>query len=145
MKSQTNYFLQTLEHLRNYEEVMLYGNLLEITNEQAAEAVIYLQREFEHEKLTHQCKAIPVFDSKAALWAARTIYTSAQLMLYREHKEIELELLFAPYHLPMTASAQLSADLMLRFLPDIITHLKMISPEDALVPLLEKHITQWRY
>lgn len=142
---QTNYFLQTLEHLRNYEEVLLYANLLEITSENELEAVEFLRKEFEHEKINYACKIGQDFDSNAALWAAKTIYISAQLMLYRENKDAELEILLPSYQLSKSASSQLSADLVLRFLPDIITHLKMINPEDSLISILEHHLIQWHF
>lgn len=145
MKTRTNYFLQTLEHLRNYEEVMLYANLLEVSNEQELEAIEFLRKEFENEKLNYPSDKIESFDAGAALWAAKTIYTSAQLMLYRENKDTELELLMPSYPRPISASAQLSADLVLRFLPDIITHLKMINADDAVIKILEKHLVQWHF
>lgn len=45
--TEINYFLQTLKHLRRYEEVMLYANLLEVTNQEEAEVIDYLRNEFE--------------------------------------------------------------------------------------------------
>ena len=61
MKTQANYFLQTLEHLRNYEEVMLYANLLQVSPEQELEAMGFLHKEFENEKLNYPCLSIEPF------------------------------------------------------------------------------------
>ena len=124
---------------------MLYANLLEINDSQEKEALDYLRREYDHERIDYPCKDLPGFDPSAALWAARTIYTAAQLLLYRENRESDLQLLFPDYPGEISSDAQLSADLVLRFLPDMIVQLKLIDPEDALIPILEKHLMQWHY
>lgn len=139
-----NYFLQTIEHLRHYEEVMLYGNLLDVTENHEQEVSDYLEKEYQLERLHYPFDA-PVFEPAAAQWAGKYIYIAAQLLLYRENKPDELAALLAPYKGVITAGAILSADLLLRFLPDIIKHLKAIDPEDNLVDLLEKQLHIWHF
>jgi len=139
-----NYFLQTIEHLRHYEEVLLYGCLLQVPEEQVEEIARYLAREYEQECLHYPFTA-PALDPAAAAWAAKTVYISAQLLLYREHKEADLEALLPGYAAALTPGAVLSADLVLRFLPYVINHLKVIDPEDKLIEVLEAHLITWHY
>jgi MoxR-vWA-beta-propeller ternary system domain bpX4 len=139
-----NHFLQTIKHLRDYEEVMLYGNLLQVSEEHQQETVDYLSNEYKREALNYPGKA-PLFDSYAALWSARTIYIGSQLLLYRENKEADIEMLLPAFEKEISASTMLSADLLLRFLPDLVTHLKVLDPSDKLVAILEIHLRTWHY
>lgn len=142
--NQANYFCQTLQHLRAYEEVLLFANLLQFSEEEQGEAIGFLAKEYAEEALHYPYEA-PAFDGAAALWAARTVYMAAQLLLYRENKVAELEALLPAYPHTIGPSAVLSADLTLRFLPDILLQLKAIDPEDALIDVLEAHLKAWHY
>jgi hypothetical protein len=139
-----NYLLQTTQHLRHYEEVMLYGNLLLVSEEHLNQTVEYLQKEYSNESLNYPFVA-PKFDPAAARWASKLVYTAAQLMLYRENKEADINKLLAAYDGELTPSVVLSADLVLRFLPHIIAHLKVIDPEDQLIKILENHLLIFHY
>jgi hypothetical protein len=141
---QVNYFGQTVKHLRAYEEVMLFANLLQVSAEDQEEVVQFLMKEYKEECLSYPCTA-PAFDRASALWAAETVYTASQLLLYRENKADELELLLPKFSYEQTPSAVLSADLTLRFLPDILLELKLIDPEDPLISHLESHLNNWHY
>ena len=132
------------QHLRYYEEVMLYGNLLHVSDEDGAVAVAYLESEYMNEALEYPFEA-PRFDAEAALWAAKILYTATQLLLYREHKEKDLESLLPEFKGEINASAMLSADITLRFLPPVITQLKGIDPEDKLIEILSEHLVTWHY
>jgi hypothetical protein len=139
-----NYFLQMLQHLRHYEEIMLYGNLLHVSKEDGLAAAAYLEAEYKTEALDFPFKA-PRFDADAALWAAKILYIATQLLFYREHKEADLESLLPTYNKDIDAAAMLSADLTLRFLPLVITQLKRIDPEDGLIELLTAQLVTWHY
>ena len=139
-----NYFLQTLQHLRQHEEVLLYNNLLHATAQQQQEAAVYLAEEYQRESINYPFGA-PAFNPPAALWAARTVYTASQLMLYREQGVAELEGLLPEYDKTIDAAAVLSADLLLRFLPSIISQLNALNPDDKLIRLLLFHLTRWHY
>lgn len=139
-----NYFLQTVQHLRQYEEVLLFANLLRVSEEDQKEAVRYLASEYKEEAVNYPYRP-PPFDEAAALWAAKTVYVAAQLLLYRENKEADLPPLLPAYEGTVTASAVLSADLLLRFLPDVLLQLKAIDPDDALIAVLERHLRTWHY
>lgn len=123
---------------------MLFASQLHFSEEEQLDAVRYLAKEYEEEALNYPFK-VPPFDEEAALWAAKIVYTASQLLLYRENKAHELTALLPAYFHPINASAILSADLTLRFLPDILLQLKAIDPEDPLIALLEGHLKTWHY
>jgi len=136
-------FLDTIYHLRTIEQVILYDKIMTISKAEENEIILFLETEFEKEILEYPGIA-PNFNSQAALWAAKTVYLAAQLLLNREHKISDLSLLL-PEHKVNDASAILSADLCLRFLPQIIEKIKKIDPEDLIIPILEKHLFQFHY
>ena len=139
-----NYFLYMVQHLRQHEEVMLYGNLLHIDDSDAAETVAWLQEEYGKESSEYPHTA-PPFDAAAALWAAKTMNAAAQLLLYRENKPEDLGSLFPPFDREIDSSAILSADLCLRFLPDTLRELKLIDSLDPLILILENILQAWHY
>ncbi len=139
------FFLKMIQHLRKNEEVMLYSDdLLPVSNTEQQMIVAYLAEEFKMESVTYPVNTIN-FDPKAALWAAQTIYTAAQLILYRKDEKKVLTTLFPDFPEKITDSALLSADLCLRFLPEILRQIKLIDMEDELIVILEKHLTKWHY
>lgn len=140
-----NYFLEMIQTLRKQEEVILYGNILHVNEKYTESVTNFLYTEYQKEIVEYPDSNTPEFDSEAALWAAKTIYIAAQLLLYRENKETDLDLLLADYTAIRNASSVLSADLCLRFLPDILMQLKMIDSEDALIEILERKIVYWHY
>jgi hypothetical protein len=139
-----NYFLNMVQHLRQHEEIMLFGNIVKIDDNDAAEVAVYLQEEYRKESQEYPYTA-PPFDVAAALWAAKTMNMAAQLLLFRENKPEDLNSLFPPYENELTASALLSADLCLRFLPDTVRELKLIDSMDSLIQLLENILATWHY
>ena len=137
-------FLNMITTLRQQEEIMLYDCVLNVSENEATEVVKFLQHEYQQEALNFPYE-VPFFDENAALWAAKTVYIAAQLMLYRQHNEADLGILFPNFPIEITPSAVLSSDLCLRFLPSMIVHLKMIDSEDRLIEILENQLYQWHY
>ncbi|MDI3319394.1 hypothetical protein [Pinibacter soli] len=137
------YFLKMIQHLRVEEQVMLYGNLFETSSDEE-EVCSFLQTEYQQESLTHPFQS-PSFDGAAALWGARLIYNAAQLLLYRQNKPNDLIALFPDFQNEVTPSAIVSADLCLRFLPDVIAPLRLIDGEDQLIGILENHLKIWHF
>ncbi|MBB4801933.1 hypothetical protein HNP37_001994 [Flavobacterium nitrogenifigens] len=137
-------FLETIYHLRTIEQIILYNKVIAISEKEETETIQFLETEYEKEILEYPGTA-PKFNPQAALWGAKTIYISAQLLLNREHKISDLEVLLSDYKGKQNASAILSADLCLRFLPQIIAEMKRVDPEDLVVPILEKHISRFHY
>jgi MoxR-vWA-beta-propeller ternary system domain bpX4 len=138
------FFLKMIQTLRQQEEIMLYGNILNISEREAVEVTAFLNHEYQQESLSYPYIA-PFFDENAALWGAKTVYIAAQLILYRENSEADLATLLPNFPQNPTAAALLSADLCLRFLPSMIVQLKLIDPEDELVAVLENLLHHWHY
>ncbi|AWK06970.1 hypothetical protein HYN56_23150 [Flavobacterium crocinum] len=137
-------FLDTIYHLRTIEQVILYDKLITIAPTEENEAVLFLETEYEKETLEYPGIA-PGFNSESALWAARTVYLATQLLLHREHKMSDVKELLPFYIGVIDASAIISADLCLRFLPQIITEIRKIDPEDLIIEILEQHLIQFHY
>lgn len=139
-----NYFYKVIHNLRQYEEVMLYANVLIFNKEEEEKVIAFLAKEYELESINYPNTA-PGFNPEAALWAAKTVYLAAQLILYRQNKEQDLATMFPNYHLEIDSSAVVSADLCLRFLPHMITQLSIIDSEDVLIKILETILAHWPY
>ena len=78
-----SYFLKSIQALRQQEEILLFENILDISESASLEVVEFLQLEYRLESLDYPFD-VPQFDATAALWAAKTIYFCSQLVLYRE-------------------------------------------------------------
>lgn len=138
------YFLQTIQHIYEHESVILYNNIFDISDEETVQVVEFLRLMYDTESLDFPHDPV-VFDGEAALWSAKTIYCAAQLILYRQHSPLELSKMLPAYQGRIDASSILSADLMLRFLPDLITNLASIDLDDALIAILQKILETWHY
>jgi hypothetical protein len=137
-------FLDTIYHLRTEERIILYDKLIEIPKNDEADAILFLESEYEKEAL-HYPYTVPQFDAKAALWAAKTVYFGAQLFLHREHKIEELKTILPKYEGTRNASAILSADICLRFLPQINEELKIVDADDPVVGIFSNYLQQFHY
>ncbi len=139
-----NHFLNMIRLLRQHEEVMLYGNLLQVTPLDTEVVTTFLEEEYHREALQYPSDA-PPFHAAAAIWSAHIVYKAAQLILYRENKPEDLRAMFPVFEGERNASAILSADLCLRFIPVMRQHLHVIDPEDPLLELLDELLLQWHY
>lgn len=122
---------------------MMHGHFIPI--EKTNEAVVdFLRSEF-----IMQSPALPEgdfhFDRDAAYWAAELLYYSSQLLLNREEVFEDVEKFLRQYEGKMDRSAVLSADLTLRFLPDLIDELININVEDPLIEKLQIISKAWPY
>lgn len=140
----SQYFYDAIYGLRQHEEIVLHDKLLQYIPEDEVLVQNFLQIEYDNESLNYPFSP-PAFDAAAALWAAKTTYTSCQLILFRENKEAELPLLLPAYHGGKDAGAILSADLCLRFLPQIVRQTKQVDPDDQLIEIIDAHLSLWHY
>jgi MoxR-vWA-beta-propeller ternary system protein len=145
MKSPDNTcFFDTIYHLRSHEEVLFYNRFTNIPPEEEFLVKDLLKIEYMNECPDYPF-AGPAYDEQAACWAAKTVYFALQLMLNREKKGPELKDILPAYAGEITPGAVLSADLCLRFLPEILHKTRAIDGEDALIPVLEAHLQVWHY
>ncbi|SIR05999.1 hypothetical protein [Chryseobacterium sp. RU33C] len=137
-------FLDTIFLLRKEECITLFSSLQQISPQEEAEAGDYFETEFEKERLeflSHQL----ICNKEAAVWAAKVLYHSAQLYLIRENTEKNIENLIPGFKGTRDISSILSADLSLRFLPQVVAALNTADPEDPVIAMLENILTQFHY
>lgn len=85
----------------------------------------------------------PPFELLAAHWAALVLYHTVQLALVRELDEATVHATLPAYGSEPTPAAQLSADLLLRYLPDLLQLARGLAPADVLVSRLQALARQW--
>ncbi|PWN62375.1 hypothetical protein [Chryseobacterium oncorhynchi] len=137
-------FLDTIFLLRKNQCITLFSNLQEISLKEETEAGDYFETEFEKERLEFLSDQL-VCDKTTAVWAAKVLYHSAQLYLIRENTAKNIENLIPRFQGTKNVSSILSADLSLRFLPEVIIALNSVDPEDTLITLLEDILTEFHY
>ena len=137
-------FLDTLFRLRNDGHITIFTDIQDIPKKEEQEVATFLESEFENERLEFLSDKID-YDSETAVWAAKILYRSAQLYLIRKDTDKNLEKLIQPFKGKMNVPAILSADLSLRFLPQIISALQSADPEDVLIKMLENILNQFHY
>jgi hypothetical protein len=144
MEFKSSPFMETLYLLRTIEQIILYNKVMEISDTETQDAATFLEEEYQKETLNYPYTA-PEFHAKAAIWASKIVYFSAQLLLYRENQVSDLTVFLPKYSGIMNASAILSADICLRFLPQIREELKRIDTEDPILPIIEQHLEQFHF
>jgi len=87
---------------------------------------------------------LPELNMGVGLWGARTIYGACQLIVFRQLDEQAIGELLPPLtEVCDPPSRHWSADLALRFLPDVLRHASVASEEDPLVRHLRSLAYQW--
>lgn len=137
-------FLDTLFLLRKDECITIFTDLHEISKKEEQDAADYFESEFEKERVEFLSDQINC-DRETAVWAAKVVYHSAQLYLIRKDTAKNLEKLIPQFDGKRNISSILSADLSLRFLPQIISALQNADPEDLLIKMLENILQQFHY
>ena len=137
-------FLDTLFLLRKEGTLTVFSDLKTLSEKEEKEAEDFFESEFEKERLDFLSDKIP-FNKEAAIWAAKVLYHSAQLYLIRKDTAKNLEKLIPQYQGEKNTSAILSADLSLRFLPQLLDALQVADSTDPLVKMLENILQQFHY
>ncbi|MGO4708943.1 hypothetical protein AB4Y90_07425 [Chryseobacterium sp. 2TAF14] len=137
-------FLETLFLLRKEGALTVFSDLKTLSEKDEKEAEDFFQSEFEKERLEFLSDQV-AFNKEAAIWAGKILYHSAQLYLIRKDTAKDLEKLIPQYQGEKTVSAILSADLSLRFLPQLLVALQVTDSTDPLVIILENILYQFHY
>ncbi|SHL99947.1 hypothetical protein [Chryseobacterium contaminans] len=137
-------FLDTIFLLRKNECITLFSNIHAISPKEEQEAEVYFEAEFEKERLEFLSDQL-ICNTTTAVWAAKILYHSAQLYLIREDTANNLENFIPEFKGIRDISSILSADLSLRFLPEVIMALNSADPEDPLIKMLEDILTEFHY
>jgi hypothetical protein len=144
MVENTSPFLDTLFLLRTEECITIFSNIQTISKKEEQDAADYFESEFEKERLEFLSDQLTC-DRETAVWAAKVFYHAAQLYLVRENTAKDLDQLIPEFKGTRNISSLLSADLSLRFLPQVITALQNVDPNDPLIGRLENILLQFHY
>ncbi len=88
----------------------------------------------------------PEFNPVAASWAAVRLYRACQFLVFRDlGAELASDQILLPCPAPVSPSVTHSADLTLRYLPEVIVLARGISPGDPLLVALHQLARQWPY
>lgn len=137
-------FLDTLFLLRKEGTMTIFSDIKSISQKEEQDAADYFESEFEKERLEFLSDKINC-DRETAVWAGKVLYHSAQLHLIRENTAKDLSELIPLFKGKREINSILSADLSLRFLPQIISVLQDVDPEDPLIKILENILQQFHY
>lgn len=144
MMESTSAFLDTLFLLRKEECITIFSDVKEISKKEEQDAADYFETEFEKERLEFLSDQLSC-NTETAVWAAKVLYHAAQLYLIRRDTAKDLDKLIPPFKGRVDISSILSADLSLRFLPQIMLALQNADPEDVLIKMLENILQQFHY
>ncbi len=95
-KASTNPFLKMMQRLLLHNELVLYGLVLEVDEDQVLEVIVLLYEIYNVESKNFRGEA-PKFDKEAAKWSSKILFHAAQFLMYRDHKPELLENFFVPY------------------------------------------------
>ncbi|WP_228394352.1 hypothetical protein [Chryseobacterium glaciei] len=144
MMENTSPFLDTLFLLRKDECITIFADIKEISKKEEQDASDYFETEFEKERLEFLSDEINC-NKETAVWAGKVLYHSAQLYLIRRDTAKDLNELIPSYKGTRDISSILSADLSLRFLPQIVEGLQTADAEDPLIKMLESILSEFHY
>lgn len=137
-------FLDTLFLLRKEGTLTIFSDFKTLSEKEEKESEDFFESDFEKERLDFLSDKIS-FNKEAAIWAAKVLYHSAQLYLIRKDTAKNLEKLIPQYLGEKNVSAILSADLSLRFLPQLVDALQIADSTDPLVKMLGNILHQFHY
>ena len=83
------------------------------------------------------------FDAETALRAAEYLWVACWYVVRRDEPEEMVAVELAPLPAPRTAAEHLSADLVLRYLPDVHRRAQAFAPGDRLTALLAEELRRW--
>ena len=116
--------------------------LLEAQDINEAGKILYTYYQDDVLEMPHSA---PGFSEEAATWGAEYLYKAVQLIVLRDVEEEMINNDLKPYTGQLTPAVIYSADLMLRYLPQLFELAKGLAPGDLLVQVLKKAARQWPY
>lgn len=125
-------------------QVTVPNHIIDFELNPSDQSIILLEEYYRADALTMPHTA-PSFHPEAALWAAKYIFSTIQLVLLRDIGEERMNELLTGYTGEYTPEAIYSADLTLRFLPDIFKFASGLSPEDPLIAKLKLTAQLWPF
>lgn len=137
-------FFNSIYELRTAEHIILFGKQTLTTESEDIEVVQFLEMNYKDESIGYPNTA-PTFDAKAALWAAKITYYLSQFFLFREDTAKDIPQLLPPYSGIIDEASLLSADLCLRFVPEILRQLHHVDAEDPIITHVNNILSKFHY
>ena len=135
---------QFILNLLEKGQVLLEGKLRDFSKTELEEAAKVLKVYYDHDKIEMPYQA-PDFEPGSALWGATYLYHTMQLSLLRDENEETVREYLTASTASKTPSVIYSADLMLRYLPQLLNISKGLAPDDVLVKCLMETAVQWPF
>lgn len=139
-----NSFYDTIVHLRQNEEVVIFSDKMQISKLEERLITDFLRHEYQQES-TNYPHVAPEFSPQSALWAAKLVYSVVYLHFFRHQSSNEVISLLRPDTEQPSAAQMLSADIVLRFLFPLYLELKNADPQDLILPEIEKSLKAYHY
>ena len=133
-----------INHLVREGQVTVVDQLIPFTPQELLETQTILENYY-HSDVLEMPGTAPAFDATAASWAAQYIYRIVQLAMLRDAGAAALTRWLTPYASASTAAQIYSADLCLRYLPDLLSLSKGLAPDDPLVQQIRETAMQWPF
>ena len=134
-----------------YRQLLDSGQVRLRSSESAREAelqdAVSVLTESEMLQREHLPHTPPEIDRASLTWAAAMLYRSAQLTVFRELGEDEIDRLAAQDDAGriMTAEVVYSVDVVLRHLPDLVRIVRAMNPDDPLLAVLISWCQRWPF
>ena len=125
-------------------KVSVKGQLTLLEVEDLNESGKILHRYYQDDILEMPYTA-PGFSEEAAIWGAEYLYKAVQLIVLRDVEEEMINDELKPFSGQLSPGVIYSADLMLRYLPQLFELAKGLAPGDLLVQILKNTARQWPY
>ncbi len=124
--------------------VTVSGKPIHFEEDDRLESAILLKNYYNEDRLEMPLTP-PDFSEEAALWGAAYCYNSLQMMMMRTAEEDMIGSYLKGFEGAYNASAIYSADLILRYLPDLLKTAKGLAPADSLVDYITQTASQWPF
>lgn len=133
-----------IQDLLEKGQVTVAGQLMSFSEQDIGQSVTILKGFYAEDRLEMPLEA-PEFSPEAALWAVQYLYHAIQFVMLRDLGEEQVTKHLTAYSGNITPEAVYSADLMLRYLPDLLHLAKGLAPDDVLVTSLKNTLEQWPF
>jgi hypothetical protein len=130
--------------LINEGQVSVAPAIAVFTEADLQKAKVHLQQYY-HDDCLEMPGAAPAYNEAAAIWGAMYIYRTVQFILLRNLDEHAIQEAMPTPPAERTPDVIYSADLTLRYFPNLFHHARGISPGDPLVKHLQQTATEWPF
>lgn len=133
-----------IQNLLTDGKVSVKGALISFTDEDMQQTSALL-RKYYLEDILEMPFTAPDFSPVAGIWAAQYFYQAVQLTVMRDADEETISSILKPFSENIAPQEIYSADLVLRYLPELFNLVEGLAPADMLVQELQKCALQWPF